>query len=406
MNYFRFLRENAPWLLTGFLLSFSSSYGQTFFISVFAGEIRRDFGLSHGQWGSLYMVGTLASAGVMLWAGTLADKFRVRVLGTFVLLGLVLATLSMSVLSAAWAIPFVIFALRFTGQGMSTHTAIVAMGRWFSATRGRAMSIMTMGMATGQAILPVVAAYLLLSFHWQTLWVMAAGMAFLAIPLLWLLLTKERTPQSHATSESATGMGQRHWSRKEMLMNPLFWFILPAFIGPPAWGTALLFHHVHLTEVRGWPLIDFLALFPIFTVLSIVANFAAGWAADRFGAGRVFVLNAIPWALGFAILGMTESLFGVAIGFVFYGIALGASAPTVGAFWPEYYGTQKLGSIKSLVTAVMVLGSAIGPGLTGALIDVGFGFPAQLVMFGGYFALSGLLAAMGIARVRPAIATA
>ena len=92
----RFLVDNATWLATGVLLTFLSSFGQTFFISVFAGEIRSEFGLSHGAWGGLYTLGTTLSAIVMIWAGGLTDIFRVRVLGPMVLAGLVLAAVAMA----------------------------------------------------------------------------------------------------------------------------------------------------------------------------------------------------------------------------------------------------------------------------------------------------------------------
>ena len=61
MSYLNFLRENARWLAGGFLLTLFSSFGQTFFISLSAGEIRAEYGLSHGTFGTLYMVATLAS---------------------------------------------------------------------------------------------------------------------------------------------------------------------------------------------------------------------------------------------------------------------------------------------------------------------------------------------------------
>ncbi len=47
-SYFSFLRENARWLVGGFLLCFFSSFGQTFFISLSGGEIRAEYGLD--QW--------------------------------------------------------------------------------------------------------------------------------------------------------------------------------------------------------------------------------------------------------------------------------------------------------------------------------------------------------------------
>ena len=62
MPILAFLRDNAPWLTAGVLLTFLSSFGQTFFISIFAGHIREAFDLSHGQWGGIYTLGTTASA--------------------------------------------------------------------------------------------------------------------------------------------------------------------------------------------------------------------------------------------------------------------------------------------------------------------------------------------------------
>ena len=95
-GYISFVRENAPFLATGALLAFMSCLGQTFFISIFGGEIRETFNLSNGDWGLLYMVGTMASAAVMVFAGGLADIFRVRTLGIVVIAGLAVASLAMA----------------------------------------------------------------------------------------------------------------------------------------------------------------------------------------------------------------------------------------------------------------------------------------------------------------------
>ena len=96
MSTLSFLRDNARWLSAGALLTFLSSFGQTFFISIFAGEIREGFQLSHGQWGGIYTMGTTVSAIVMVWAGGLTDQFRVRSLGAVILGMLMLACLAMA----------------------------------------------------------------------------------------------------------------------------------------------------------------------------------------------------------------------------------------------------------------------------------------------------------------------
>ncbi len=275
MDFLRFLRRNASFLFAGVLLTFSSSYGQTFFISIFAGEIRGAFGLSNGAWGAIYTIGTTLSALSMVWAGTLTDRFRVRGLAVFVMGGLALACLAMAGLAMA-AVPsaallvLVIFALRFAGQGMMVHLAVVAMARWFVGARGRALSISSLGPALGQSVLPLAFVAAMGSVDWRWLWAFAGLLVALTLPVVLVLLRQERTPQSLAMGGQAAGMDGRHWTRGKVLRHPLFWAVVPALIGPPAWGTSVFFHQVHLTEVKGWALVDFVALLPL---LEVVAGF-------------------------------------------------------------------------------------------------------------------------------------
>ncbi len=155
------LVRNAPWLASGALLTLLSSFGQTIVISVFAADIQAEFSLSHGAWGGIYALGTTTSAVVMVWAGGLTDKFRVRALGPVVLLMLAMSCLLMAFNPFVWLLPVVIFALRLCGQGMTSHIAVVAMARWFDAERGRALSIAALGFSVGEAVLPIVFVVLL-----------------------------------------------------------------------------------------------------------------------------------------------------------------------------------------------------------------------------------------------------
>jgi len=191
MGYLRFLRLNWLFLLAGFLLTFTSSYGQTYFISLFAGEIKGEFGLSDGQWGGIYTIGTTLSAVVMIWAGVLTDNFRVRALAFGVMIGLAMACLAMAAVPNWVGLIFVIFALRFTGQGMLSQLGAVAMVRWFEAARGKALSISSMGFAVGQAFLPIIFVALFAVFHWRSLWVIAALLVVITIPVLMLLLRQD-----------------------------------------------------------------------------------------------------------------------------------------------------------------------------------------------------------------------
>ena len=404
MPFIAFLRINAPWLCAGFLLAFLSSFGQTFFISVFAGEIRADFDLSHGAWGGIYTLGTSASAVAMLFAGGLTDRFRVRSLGAVVLVLLALACLFMAVNRSVWALPLVIFALRFSGQGMTSHISIVAMARWFVASRGRALAIAALGFSLGEATLPVGFVALMRLFDWRLLWVLAATVVLAALPLLLLLLRHERTPQSHAETSHAAGMRGRHWTRRAALQDRLFWLLVPALLGPPAFGTAFFFQQVHLAEVKGWAHVGLVALFPIYTVTSVLMMLASGWAVDRWGTGRLLPLYQLPLALFFVLMSGADTLAAASPIMVLMGLTTGAQATIPSAFWAEFYGTRHIGSIKAMAAAVMVLGSALGPGITGALIDAGIAFPQQMIGIGLYLIGAAALVRIAMLRARAALA--
>lgn len=399
MVFLHFLRQNARWLSAGVLLTMMSSFGQTFLISVFAGEVRAEFGLSHGAWGLIYSVGTMLSAVVMVWAGVATDHFRVRKLGTLVIFGLALSCLAMALNLWAGTLILCVFLLRFFGQGMLSHIATVAMARWFVSTRGKALAIAGLGYSVCEALLPLIFVSLLSwGIGWRHLWFMSAFVVLLALPVLLSLLREEREPKHLAQSNDAVGMQNKHWTRAEALRHPLFWFVLPTVLGPSAFVTALFFQQVHLADIKGWSHLQVVGLFPVYTGAAILSMMVFGWAVDRFGTRPLFPMFQLLLTAGFAVMAFANTPTVALVAFVLLGLAAGANGTLTPAFWAEIYGTAHIGAIKALAAAGMVLGSAIGPGLTGALIDLNFGLETQFLAMAVWFLFASGLLGFGIAR--------
>lgn len=398
MGYWRFVTENRLFLLAGFLLTFTSSFGQTYFISLFAGEIKAAFSLTDGGWGGIYTIGTTLSAITMIWAGALTDRFRVRHLSLAVMVLLAVACVAMALNTSAALLIVVVYFLRLMGQGMMSQLGAVAMSRWFVAARGRAISLASMGFAVGQAILPIIFVALLAWCDWRTLWIVAAVCVLAAIPLMQALLKQERTPQSMAETTQSVGMVGKNWSRIDMLRHPLFYMLIPLVVGPSAWGTALFFQQVHLTEVKGWSLSSYVALMPIYIAASIVFTFITGWAVDRFGVKWIVPFQMVPFGISFLVLAVADTILMAGIGLVIFGVGQGMQGTATTAFWAVFYGTKNLGAIKAAAAALMVFGSAIGPGITGAFIDYGIDFPGQMIPIAVFYFAGALLAGLGILR--------
>lgn len=396
MPILAFMRDNARYLAAGGLLSFSSSYGQTFFIAIFAAHIMGAYDLTDGEWGVLYTLCTTASALVMFWAGALADHFRVRALAWIITPGLALICLAMAANTSVLGLIAIVFLLRLLGQGFMNELAGVAMARWFVARRGLALSISALGLAAGTATFPVVIASLFGFFSWRAVWVLSAVVLTLTFPVILWLLSAERTPGSHFEAVNSAGMHGRHWTRSEVLKSRLFWMLIPMLLGPPAWGTALFFQLVHIAEVKGWPLAEYLALIPLLAGASVVATMFSGQAIDRFGSARLATVYLLPFALAFLTIGLAETLAMAAFGMALLGLAHGVQTTLPTAFWAEFFGTRHIGAIKAVSASVMVFGSAVGPGISGALIDLGLTFPQQTIGISVYFVAASLLVVVAV----------
>lgn len=406
-NSLHFLKTNARWLGVGFLLTFASAFGQTWFISLFAGEIKAAHGLSDGAWGSLYTVATLASAGLMFWRGSLADTVPLSRLAPIMALVFALAAAVMATAQSLWVLGVTLFLLRFCGQGMFSHMAMTAMGRWFQATRGRAVAIANLGHPASEVVIPLVTVLVIAIIGWRATWIgVAAVLALVIAPILWTTLRHDRTPQGMAHSGSMTGLQDQHWNRADALRHWLFPALVPVLLTPGFIGTVVFFHQVHIAGVKGWTLAQMAPGYSAFATATVASAFVAGWAADRFGPHRLLPVLLVPMGLGVALIGPAEHvvMWYVALGVV--GVTQGISGTLWGALFPVMYGTRHLGAIRSLGTTIMVLSTAIGPGLTGVLIDRGIAFPTQTLAMGLWclaLAVGCLLISQRLAReLRPA----
>lgn len=381
-----FFRNNARWLSAGALMALSTGFGQTFFISIYAGVFRAEFGLSNGDWGLMYMVATLCSAAALTQTGKLSDIMRARTLAMIVIAAFVMVCIGVALAPVWWALIPLVFGLRFCGQGMLSHLAVTSMAKWFRAGRAKAVATASLGFSISEAALPALALLLIGLVGWRMSWLLAAVFLALCVaPLLWWLLKAERSPQVMSAETASPGIGNRHWTRGEMARGWLFWALLPGVIGPSWIGTTVFFQVVHLTDVKGWDIVAYAGLaYPVYSITTIIASFAFGAIADRTGVVRLLPVFLIGWALACVVLSLAGGLAGGVLALAIGGIGSGGVTVVNGALFAELYGTRWLGGIRAITAAAMVLGSAVGPGVSGVLLDAGMAFDAQLWGMAGY----------------------
>ncbi|WP_279359960.1 MFS transporter [Methylobacterium indicum] len=375
-----FLTANLRWLAAGFLLLFCGCFGQTFVVALSGGAIRREFGLSDGAFGALYAGVTLAAALALAGLGGLIDRWpapRVVSLAAGLLAaGAALLALApnLPVLAAA------LFLLRLAGQGLMLQTAYTLLGRWFSAERGRAVSLAATGLNAGQACLPLALVAAGAVVGWRGAWFAIAGfLVLVALPLARHLVRRERVPAATGGAGPSEGA-----TRAQALADPYLYGLLAAMLPPSFISNTIFFHQAHLAESRGWTPEVLAAAFPPYAVATVLCLLLAGRLVDRFSALALLPVYLVPFGLACLVLGGVSAPWSAFAFMLLYGVTDGISLTLFGALWPEVYGTRHLGAIRGAIVAIMVLGTALGPFLAGGLIDAGVPFSGLVTGMGLY----------------------
>ena len=380
-NLARFLVQHKRFLGFGLMLTFASSFGQSFFIALSAGMIREEFSLGHADFGMMYSLATLLSAFVLLWSGKQIDRYAVRPVSMVVWTGFAGACFLMSSIDHPALLLVAIFLLRHLGQGLMGHTATTAVIRTYEHQRGRALSLVSLGFPLGEALLPTIGIYLITTVGWRASWSYAGFALVLLMPLLWCLAKQEKSfsVDNVARKEGREVLGckkkvsgeLRSWTRSEVLRDRRLYLILPTLLVSPFILTGFLIHQVHIAGEQGWPLTTLASSFVAFAGSQILAAFVTGMIADRYGSMKLLRWILLPQGVALLALVAPLSTSGVWLFMGLSGIAYGMSATLASMFLPEIYGTGNLGSLKALVEAAMICATAASPVLFGWFFDAG-----------------------------------
>ena len=404
-SFLPLIREEWRLLLFGFVMTFGSSLGQTYFIGLFSAEIRHDLNLSHGDFGGLYSAATLASAILLLWTGSLIDRMQLRHFAYLVTTGLALACALAAISNGPLLLFFALLALRHLGQGLMSMAGGTTVVRYLDHQKGKANALGGMGYSVSEALLPSLVIATIALLGWRQSWLLwGAGLAVL-LPLLtrWLLtghqLRHEHYLQQLDGQANGTATSQRRqWTRAEVVRDPFFYLFLPVLLAQPLLFTGFMFHQVQLVTEKGWSLTAWGGLFLFYALVNTACKLFAGILVDRFGAIRLVPLICLPTGAGLLALAMGNGFYIAVIYMGLLAVSVGIYSTLASPFFSEMYGTLHLGSIKSLTTAAMVFATAIAPVVMGWLIDAGMSIGAMAVGGAVYTVIASGLAFIARAR--------
>ena len=379
-------------ILFGFIFTFFSSFGQSYFLGLFNSSIREALSITHGQFGSIFASATLCSSLLLIWVGKKIDDVNIFKFAFFVTILLSFACFFFSRITSVFLLFVAIFLMRFSGQGMMSHTASTTISRYFTKTRGRALSISWFGLSSAEFIMPVLMVYLLTIIDWQNLWLIFSITVLIVLPIASFLLIKNLNLDSRESSdEDKKNVEIKQWKRREVIKDYRFYIISSNMLAMPWIFTGFAVFQSFIQTSKGWGPYVIAQSFMSYSILSVLTLFLSGFLIDKFTSRKLLIYMNIPLLLSVIVLFFFDTQFTAFIFLGLVGISNGFANILGSSTWAELYGVKYLGSIKALTTALMVFATAFGTALFGYLIDLGFTVGDIAVVSGTYIFVSLIL---------------
>ena len=377
-------------IIFGFIFTFFSSFGQSFFLGLFNSSIRNELSITHGQFGSIYASATLLSSFVLIWVGKKIDDINISRFAFFVILLLSFSCFVFSNISSLLFLFIAIFLMRFSGQGMMSHTATTTISRYFTKSRGKALSTGWFGLSFAEFILPVLMIYLLTITEWRNIWLYISIIVIIFLPTISFLLVKSlkfESREEDSNQELKDGK-IKQWKRIEVIKDFRFYIICANMLAMPWIATGTFVYQSFILESKNWGPYVIAQSFMSYSLLSVLTLFISGFLIDKFTSRKILIYMNIPLLLSvFVIIYFNNPISSfVFLGLI--GISNGLANVLGSSTWAEIYGVKYIGSIKALTTALMVFATAFGTALFGILIDKGLSIEQIAIISGIYIIIS------------------
>ncbi len=377
-------------IIFGFIFTFFSSFGQSFFLGIFNSSIRNELSISHGQFGTIYATATLFSSFLLIWVGKKIDDIDISKFAFLVILLLSFSCFLFSKISSIFFLFLAIFLMRFSGQGLMSHTATTTISRYFTKSRGKALSTGWFGLSAAEFMLPVLIIYLLAITDWRNIWFSISILVLVFLPIISYFLVKNLKFESRETTHDKyyKEVSIKQWKRIEVIKDFRFYIICANMLAMPWIATGIFVYQSFILTSKNWGPYVIAQSFMVYSILSVITLIISGFLIDKFTSRKILIFMNIPLLLSAYVIFYFNSPISSFFFLGLVGVSNGLANVLGSSTWAEIYGVKYIGSIKALTTALMVFSTAFGTALFGVLIDIGFSIEQISIVSGAYILIS------------------
>lgn len=394
-DWYKVFTENKGILTFGFLFSFFSCFGQTFFVSLYVPYFTELLGISKTSFGTIYAVVTLLGAFLISFTGKYIDSMPLKKYSLLVFMGLILSMFLLSAVQVTGMLIIGLFLIRWLGQGLMSHTSSIGIAKYFTENRGKALSFSAMGHPAGNFLLPFIMLPLIAFTGWRTSLVLVSVLAL--VIMLPVIQNLDKTVKQVAANDPAYDTAKPETTEPKYFLTAKFWIIAVNIFILPFILTSVSLYQYSIGEANGWSSSWVAFSFSFFAIFSAVGLLISGNLIDKFTGLYLFPLYLLPALLGVIILFLFKSQFAFPVFFALTGFSSGLGSTVKTATQTEVYGISSLGKVRSYFSTIIVLSTALGPPVFAYFVDrsislqliMGFSAILLIISIAGSFRLWG-----------------
>jgi MFS family permease len=371
-SYFRFVQTHPKEALFGLLLTFFSAFGQTFLISLYVPSILAELGISKTLFGTIYALATVSASFLLIRFGPGIDRRRVKPFTVMAISLLGLSAVAFGFSHRIYFLAIALVGLRFSGQGLLTHISMTVMARYFTADRGKAISISTLGYSLAEMIFPFLLTSAIAWVGWRyTSFASAVFIVGVMLPFLQLLPMRQLDPDTRVKKQK---FSETFAYFRSQIGTLKFWILASTSIYLSFMFTGFFFYQLILAEQKGWTVEWYTLAFSGYAASRFFFSLLSGALIDRFTAVNLYPYHLLPLVLGYLVLAYAEGDWVAPAYLILAGITMGSRGTIKTSSFAELYPVEKLGTIRSMFSMIMIISTSTAPVIFGYLLDKGFGF--------------------------------
>jgi len=373
------------WFIVGAgFLVLMTSWGSQFSFGVFLVPLTKEFGWDRASTSGIFSLSILMFGVGSIFTGKLADRFGPRLvvgLGGAVMAGGLLLSAAIQNL---WQLYLCYGVMTGIGVSAGYGPLVVSASRWFSASRGVAIGIMSAGIGVGIMVGPFVSSRLIAALGCRgALTILGLITGGIIIGSTFFLRRDPRHtgpgPQEsnedkgrtdHAKTFSPEITLVKDWNLSQALRARIFWMIFTAYL---LWCIGFYMIAVHLaaygTDI-GLSATSAAMAVSFVGIGGILGKSLMGFVSDRVGPEKVLVMNLLLQAVCIFALINSRSTTSLYVFSMLFGLGYGGTGPQLPLVTANIFGLSSIGEIFGVLILSGQIGGAIGPLLAGEIFNL------------------------------------